>query len=103
MSPTSSRPGSGGEVAAHQVRDRTSVRGDRGARPPPAWACGDQAQLGRDQPRGLQVDVLARTGQGGVDAPVPVGLVRVLEQVRDHDREFGPPGRGRRGGAVLHS
>src|SRR3954452_7848007 len=82
-----SRSGAGGLSPATVVTERPGL-----AR--------DQAELAHDRADQLRAASLALTGQRGVDAPVPVGLVGVVEDPLDEDGEpFAPP-LGCRGGAL---
>src|SRR5271169_3896057 len=73
--------GGGGEVPLDQVGDRGDVGGLRGQRPGLADLAGHEAQVAHEAADELAGGLLALAGQLGVDAPVPVGLVVVVEDL----------------------
>src|SRR5271157_3319406 len=75
--------GGGGEVPLDQVGDLGDVYGLRGQRPGLADLAGHEAQVAHEAADELAGGLLALAGQLGVDAPVTVGLVIVVEDLLD--------------------
>jgi len=84
-----------GEVPADEVGQQGG-RGFGEAQPPRPRLTRLQAQLTHDAADQFQCAALALTFQLRVDAAVPVGLVRVREDLLDQLAEIGAPPRGRR-------
>jgi hypothetical protein len=100
MSPTSVVPG------ASAVKSRATRSGIEPVSPPSVVVgpglglARDQAQLAHDRPHQFRGDVLALTGQGGMDPTVPVGQLGVGEDRFDEGGQAGAPACGRRGRPV---
>src|SRR6266545_1421426 len=91
----------GGEVAGEQVGDRPGGRVGLGeAVPPRLRLAGDQAQLTHQTSGQLDGAVHALAGQLGVDTPVAVGLVGIVEDIDDEFFEPLQSLRGRRFGSA---
>ena len=73
--------GGGGEVPPDPVGDLGDVGGLRGQRPGLADLAGHKAQVAHEAADELAGGLLALAGQFGVNAPVPVGLVVVVEDL----------------------
>src|SRR5271167_1552904 len=73
--------GSGGEVPPDPVGDLGDVGGLSGQRPGLADLAGHKAQVAHETADELAGGLLALADQLGVDAPVPVGLVVVVEDL----------------------
>src|SRR3954468_3908810 len=89
----------GGEVAADQVGDGLPA-GDRGGRPPGPRLAGLQAQLAHQLADQLGAAGHAGAGQRGMDAPVAVGAIGVVEDRLDQRGKIGAAAGGGRGRSV---
>ena len=90
----------GGEVPLHQVRYGQSldVRVCRATKR--AWLAGDQALITHDVANQLRGTFTAFINQVGVNTPIPVGSLRVFEEVMDPGAKRVTPSRGGRLGAA---
>ena len=80
----------GGEISFHQIRAVVKILGwDGGAGSFPGLA-GNQAGLVHELAHQLWARVDSPFGQGCVDASIPVGLVRLVEEMRNQNSEFFP-------------
>src|SRR5690606_9850122 len=90
----------GGEVSAHQVRHLPFVGVADGGGPVRPRLARDQVQLPHQPADQLGANLLADTDKLGVDTPVAVGLVVVVEQRSDLDLQVFSPLRGGAGRTV---
>src|ERR687894_2013789 len=93
--------GVGGEVAVHEVGDRAGAGiGPGEVVSPGSWLTRHEAQVTHDAPDQLGAGVLSPAGELGMDTPVPVGLIGLVEYFLHEQFQPCPPAGGGRVGPV---